>query len=84
MRRAWWASASRSIAGGCEQTGLHVNGADPDDIAWGLAHALQDRDRLAAWATNARTRAASVFTWQRSAAATAVVYQSAIEAHTHA
>ncbi|MCY4114629.1 MAG: glycosyltransferase family 4 protein [Chloroflexi bacterium] len=72
------------VAGGSEQTGLHVNGADPDDIAWGLAHALEDRDRLAAWGKNARTRAASTFTWQSSAAATVAVYQSAIEAHAQA
>ena len=72
------------VAGGPEQTGLHVNGGDPDDIAWGLSEALQDRERLAAWGTNARARAASVFTWERSAEATLAVYQAAIEAHAHA
>ncbi|MDE2991764.1 MAG: glycosyltransferase family 4 protein [Chloroflexota bacterium] len=72
------------IAGGPEQTGLHVNGADPDDIAWGLSHALEDPNRLAAWGHNARTRAATAFTWEQSAATTTAVYQSAIEAHAEA
>ena len=68
------------VAGGPEQTGLHVNGGDPDDIAWGLSESLLDRDRLAVWGANARARAASVFTWERSASATVAVYQAAIEA----
>ena len=68
------------VAGGPEQTGLHVNGGDPDDIAWGVSEALRDRDRLAVWGANARKRAASVFTWERSASATVTVYQAAIEA----
>ena len=68
------------VAGGPEQTGLHVNGGDPVDIAWGVSEALLDRDRLAAWGANARRRAASVFTWERSAAATVAVYQAAMEA----
>ena len=68
------------VAGGPEQTGLHVNGGDPDDIAWGVSEALRDRDRLAVWGANARKRAASVFTWERSASATVAVYQAAIEA----
>jgi len=72
------------IAGGPEQTGLHVNGADPNDIAWGLSHALEDPNRLVAWGQNARTRAATNFTWEQSAAATTAVYQSAIDAHAEA
>ena len=68
------------VAGGPDQTGLHVNGGDPDDIAWGLSEALLDRDRLAEWGANARKRAASVFTWERSASATVTVYQVAVEA----
>ena len=72
------------VAGGPEQTGLHVNGGDPDDIAWGVSEALRDRDRLAVWGANARKRAASVFTWERSASATVTVYQAAIEAQARA
>jgi len=31
------------------QTGIHVNGNDPNDIAWGLRNALNDRARLQSW-----------------------------------
>ena len=67
------------IPDGPNQTGLHVDGNDPKDIAWGLNEALSNRDRLTPWGTNARARAEEVFTWKHSAAATADVYRSALD-----
>ena len=61
---------------GPNQCGLHVNGADPADIAWGLSEALSDNDRLHRWGRNGRERATTTFTWQQCAARTAEVYAS--------
>lgn len=63
------------IAHGPEQTGLHVNGADPADIAWGLNEALSDRERLRQWGTRGRRRVLESFTWKAAAARTEALYQ---------
>ncbi|MDE2902150.1 MAG: glycosyltransferase family 4 protein, partial [Chloroflexota bacterium] len=60
---------------GPNQCGLHVNGADPVDIAWGLGEALRDGKRMRRWGRNGRERAVSMFTWARCAARTAEVYE---------
>jgi glycosyltransferase involved in cell wall biosynthesis len=65
------------VAHGPAQTGLHVNGADAGDIAWGLCEAFRDRDRLAAWGVAGRARVEALFTWADSARATESVYRSA-------
>lgn len=40
------------VPSGDGQTGLHVDGGNPTDIAWGLNEALSDRHRLATWGAN--------------------------------
>lgn len=65
------------VAHGPAQTGLHVNGADAGDIAWGLCEAFRDRDRLAAWGVAGRARVEALFTWADSARATESIYRSA-------
>ena len=64
---------------GPDQTGLHVNGHDPSDIAWGLIEALSDRDRLRRWGANGRRRAEAMFGWDRVAKATAEVYAGVVD-----
>ena len=67
------------IPSGPEQTGLHVNGQDPADIGWGLAEALREPARLAAWGRAARERALGHFTWAHAAAKTEAAYAQAVQ-----
>jgi glycosyltransferase involved in cell wall biosynthesis len=57
------------------QNGLHVNGADASDIAWGVSEALRDRERLGAWGRAGRRRVLERFTWAHAAAKTEAVYE---------
>ena len=59
---------------GPNQCGVHVNGADAGDIAWGINEALSDEDRMRGWGRNGRRRAVETFTWERCAARTGEVY----------
>ena len=59
---------------GPKQCGVHVNGADATDIAWGIGEALSDGERMRRWGTNGRRRAVEMFTWERCAARTVEVY----------
>ncbi len=59
---------------GPHQCGVHVNGADAADIAWGLDEALSDQERMQCWGRNGRRRAETMFTWERCAARTVEVY----------
>ncbi len=67
------------IPAGERQTGLHVDGGNPADIAWGVLEALRDPERLRAWGTNARQRVLDHFTWAHTAEKTEAVYQRAVE-----
>jgi glycogen(starch) synthase len=66
------------IASGAAQTGLHVDGGDPRDIAWGVNLALADRERMAAWGAAGRQRVLDHFTWAAAAAKTEAVYEWAL------
>lgn len=61
---------------GPDQTGMHVNGADPGDIAWGISAALSDPAKLKVWGENGRRRVLRQFTWRAAAAATLEVYEN--------
>jgi len=56
-------------------TGVHVNARDPNDIAWGINLALEDRVRLKSWGKNARARVLEEFTWQKAAERTLEIYR---------
>ena len=60
---------------GPNQCGLHVNGADPKDIAWGISEALSDEEWLRCWGSNGRQRAVKMFSWAQCAARTVEVYR---------
>jgi glycosyltransferase involved in cell wall biosynthesis len=66
------------VPAGEGQTGLHVNGADAADIAWGLNEALRDADRLREWGARGRRRVLEHFTWAQAAAKTEAVYEDAV------
>jgi glycosyltransferase involved in cell wall biosynthesis len=66
------------IASGPEQNGVHVNGEDPADIAWGVKEVLKDPVRAKVWGENGRRRVQQYFTWRKVAEETIEIYSSLI------
>ncbi len=64
------------INGGTDQTGVHINGEDPADIAWGIKETLRDPEKAKNWGENGRRRVLEYFTWQKVAEQTAKIYES--------
>ena len=64
------------IPSGPDQTGIHVNGQDPADIAWGVKEVLKDPQRAKEWGQNGRKRAIQFFTWKEVAEQTIQIYKS--------
>jgi len=64
---------------GTEQNGVHVNGEDPVDIAWGLEECLNDPERARNWGKNGRQRVLKFFTWQKVADQTIEIYSKLIK-----
>jgi glycogen(starch) synthase len=62
------------IPSGPDQNGVHVNGGNPSDIAWGINETLSDPDRAKKWGTNGRKRVLQYFTWQEAAEQTLRIY----------
>ncbi len=67
------------IPSGPDQNGLHVNGGDPADIAWGIKEILSDPDRARTWGENGRKRVLKYFTWQIVAKQTIEVYETLLK-----
>jgi len=61
--------------GALRPTGVHVDGRNPEDIAWGIELALQDPSRLKGWGQNARERVLERFTWRKAAEETLEIYR---------
>jgi glycosyltransferase involved in cell wall biosynthesis len=70
--------AEQVVPNGSEKCGLHVNGGDPDDIAWGINEALRDPAEAEAWGLNGRKRVQNCFTWENAASETLCVYNKVI------
>ncbi len=64
------------LPSGPEQNGVHVDGGNPADIAWGLKEVLCDRDRAVKWGENGRKRVLQYFTWRKAADQTLQVYET--------
>jgi glycosyltransferase involved in cell wall biosynthesis len=64
------------VSSGPDQNGMHVNGNDPADIAWGLKETLKDPARAKQWGENGRKRIIQYFTWRKAAEQTLRVYES--------
>src|SRR5208337_2732030 len=62
------------ISSGPDQNGVHVNGEDPADIAWGINEVLRDPKRAKLWGQNGRKRVVNYFTWKKVAEQTLEVY----------
>jgi glycosyltransferase involved in cell wall biosynthesis len=67
------------ISLGTDQCGLHVNGEDPSDIAWGIKETLRDPEKSRNWGENGRKRVLEFFTWRKVADETLKIYESLIE-----
>jgi glycosyltransferase involved in cell wall biosynthesis len=67
------------VSSGQNQSGIHVNGGDPADIAWGIKETLKDPQRAEAWGKNGRKRVLEYFTWRKAAEQTLEIYKSLLE-----
>lgn len=63
------------IPSGNEQTGIHVDGRSPSDIAWGIKEILRDEKRALQWGENGRRRVENYFTIEKAAESTLEVYK---------
>jgi glycosyltransferase involved in cell wall biosynthesis len=64
------------ISRGTDQNGVHVNGEDPVDIAWGINLTLSDSEKARNWGENGRRRVLEYFTWRKVAEQTSKIYES--------
>jgi len=64
------------MSSGPEQNGIHVNGNEPADIAWGIKEVLKDEDRAKRWGKNGRRRVIKYFTWREAAEQTLQIYET--------
>ncbi len=68
------------VAGsGPGQNGIHINGEDPADIAWGIKEVLRDPERAKEWGRNGRKRVLDYFTWKKVAEQTLEVYKKLVQ-----
>ena len=67
------------VPSGPEQTGIHVNGEDPADIAWGIKEILTDPEKARTWGANGRERVLKYFTWRTAAQQTIDIYEKIIQ-----
>jgi glycogen(starch) synthase len=64
------------LSAGTDQNGIHVNGEDPSDIAWGIKEVLRNPDKARNWGENGRKRVLEFFTWRKVADETLKIYES--------
>jgi glycosyltransferase involved in cell wall biosynthesis len=63
------------ISNGPDQNGVHINGGNPADIAWGIKETLADPERAKKWGQNGRKRVLQYFTWEEAARQTLQIYE---------
>ena len=63
------------VESGSDRCGVHVNGEDPNDIAWGIKEVLKDPERAEVWGKNGRKRVLQYFTWDKVARNTLAIYE---------
>ncbi|MCD6446016.1 glycosyltransferase family 4 protein, partial [Candidatus Bathyarchaeota archaeon] len=63
------------VSSGPDQNGIHINGGDPADIAWGIKEVLKDPEKAKKWGENGRKRVLQYFTWRKTAEQTLQVYE---------
>jgi len=60
---------------GPDQNGVHVNGGNASDIAWGIKEVFSDDNRAEKWGENGRKRVLQYFTWRKAAEQTLQMYE---------
>ena len=63
------------IPDGPDRTGVHINGADPNDIAWGIKVILSNLEKAKKWGENGRKRVIENFTIEKTAKKTLSIYE---------
>ena len=63
------------VPSGPDQTGLHINPHDPNDIAWAVTTILGDSNLAKKLGTNARKRVLQMFTWKEVAKSLVRTYE---------
>jgi len=66
------------IASGENRCGVHVNGEDPNDIAWGIKVVLENFEESKEWGKNGRKRVLENFTIEKTVEETLKIYQTLI------
>jgi glycogen(starch) synthase len=66
------------ISSGPDQNGVHINGEDPADIAWGIKETLKNPEKARNWGENGRKHVLEYFTWRKVAEETLKIYESVV------
>jgi glycogen(starch) synthase len=66
------------IPNGENRCGVHINGEDPNDIAWGIKVVLENFEEAKKWGKNGRKRVLENFTIEKTAKETLKIYESLI------
>jgi glycosyltransferase involved in cell wall biosynthesis len=66
------------VSSGPDQTGLHVNAQDPNDIAWAVTTILADDGLAKRLGENGRKRVLQMFTWEEAAKSLIRVYEETL------
>ena len=69
------------IPSGDDQTGVHVDGGNSADIAWGINSLMDDMDAAEEMGKRGRRRVEKYFTWDKIAEHTVGIYEGAIKEH---
>jgi len=64
------------VNSGPEQNGIHINGEDSSDIAWGIKEVLRNPEKARNWGENGRKRVLEFFTWRKAAEETLKIYEA--------
>ena len=67
------------IPSGSDQTGVHVDGSNSADIAWGINSLLEDMEGAKEMGKKGRIRVEQHFTWDKIAARTIGIYEDVIK-----
>jgi len=64
---------------GEDKTGIHVNGSNPEDIAWGIKSVFENEEEARKWGKNGRKRVKELFNWDLVVEKTLKVYESSVK-----
>ncbi len=67
------------IPSGHDQTGVHVDGSNSADIAWGITTLLDDMERAKEMGRRGRMRVLKYFTWDKIAEYTVSTYEEVVK-----